>query len=110
MKDFELLPSFLSLELKKAMGYGSTFAQMSNCRPGRLLTLKDQVVASGTSEEVGAGRYSPTVAAAAQAGQITWGARGSYAREKGIKPHAGYAIPLAETRKLSIDQLRAILR
>jgi hypothetical protein len=27
------------------------------------------------------------IAGAPRAGQITWGARGSYAREKGIKPH-----------------------
>lgn len=47
-------------------------------------------------------------------GQITWGARGSYAREKGIKPHerAGYVIPLSGFQKLpspvTLDRIRAL--
>jgi predicted HNH restriction endonuclease len=42
------------------------------------------------------------IAGTAQSGQITWGARGSYAREKGVKPHErdGYVIPLGGFQKL----------
>jgi len=38
-----------------------------------------------------------TIAGPARPAQITWAARGSYAREKGVRPHArdGFVIPLA---------------
>jgi hypothetical protein len=54
------------------------------------------------------------VAGAPRAEPITWGARGSYAREKGIKPHerAGYVIPLSGFQRLAtpvtLTRIRAL--
>ena len=54
------------------------------------------------------------IAGAPRAEPITWGARGSYAREKGIKPHerAGYVIPLSGFQRLAtpvtLTRIRAL--
>src|SRR5262245_35801410 len=52
------------------------------------------------------------IAGPPQSSPITWGARGSYAREKGVKPHerAGYIIALGEFQKLKTPVTLARIR
>jgi hypothetical protein len=54
------------------------------------------------------------IAGSPKSAPITWAARGSYARDKGVTPHdrAGYVIPLADYQKLAapitLERLRTL--